>query len=114
MLDLQDLHDAADAAMPSALRALEAAARHTVHAIVKRRTRYFRDDPLRLETIAHGLWCADPASLIATGRTMLENERRFPRPHFGFGGEVPAINAKALIVLGRYQRRMWAAIRSGE
>jgi len=123
LLDLDEKPNAADVALDQAGRhaalmaeieaEMKARAAHTVHRIVKRRARIFLDQPLRREAVAPGLWCASPEALIATGRTMLANERDFPRRHYGFGGETPSINARALIVLGRYQRLVWREIQRG-
>jgi hypothetical protein len=124
MPSLQEHHIAFDVEMDRSARhaalmveieaEMEARAAYVANVIVKRRARYYRDDPLRLEAVAAGLWCASPETLIATGKTKLNNERRFPSRNFGFGGEVSCINARALIVLGRYQRRVWHEIKKGE
>lgn len=113
MLDLQEAPNAADTALQIADEQIKSAARRVTAFTVKHRARQFLKDSLRLEAIHHGLCCASPECLIRTGKTMLENERQFPTRNFGLGGYVPAMNAKALVVLGRYQRRMWAAIRKG-
>jgi hypothetical protein len=123
MLELQEYPNAADVALDRAARhaalmakieaEMVAKARHAAFAMIKRRARLFLDQPLRREAVAAGLWCASPECLIETGRTMLDNERKYPRRNYGFGGEVTSINASALIVLGRYNRMLWRAIQRG-
>lgn len=116
MLALQERLNLADVALDRAginaeLEAeLIAKARRSAIVAIKRRARVYLVHPERLDALVPGLWCASPECLIKTGRTMLENELRFPRRHFGFGGEVQAINAKALILYGRYGRRWWARL----
>jgi len=122
-IDIQERPDAAEAALDQAARhealmaeieaEMRAKAARTAHWMVKRRARLFLDQPLRREAVAGGLWCASPECLISTGTRMLENERDFPRRNYGFGGEVTSINAKALVVLGRFERRVWRAIKVG-
>jgi hypothetical protein len=36
---------------------------------------------------------------------LFETERQMPRRWFGFGGEVPILNAKAVMLLARNRRR---------
>jgi hypothetical protein len=119
MLALQERANASDVALERAGRIAEfeaemiTKARQSAFAGVRRRAHAYLRDPLQLEAIAHGLAYASPECLMATGRTILDHERRFPSRHFGVGGEVKAMNAKAIMVLGRYQRRMWCAIKRG-
>lgn len=116
MLKLEERQNAADVALSVA--AMEAdlitRARQSAFAAIRRRAHAYLRDALKLEAIAHGLAFASPECLIATGATILDHERRFPSRHFGTGGEVRAINARAIMVLGRYQRRVWSAIRRGD
>ncbi|ACK51949.1 hypothetical protein Msil_3039 [Methylocella silvestris BL2] len=88
---------------------LTAQAHRTVAHLVKWRARAYADRRADLDVIAPGLSEAAPQTLIAVGKDLLALERLLPRRWFGFGGETPAINAKALIVLGRALRRRAAS-----
>ena len=83
---------------------MEAKARRAVASIIKARARQFMRQPMQLEAIEPELATAAPNKLIETGFKILSHEMRSPRRLFGFGGEIPALNAKAVILLGRYQR----------
>jgi hypothetical protein len=48
---------------------------------------------------------AAPDALIAAGANLLRHEADAPRRWFGFGAEVGALNARALMLLGRTLRR---------
>jgi hypothetical protein len=119
MIILDERPNAADAALAKAAQHAEREAelvlraRQSAFAAIRRRAHVYSRDALKLEAIAHGLSYASPECMIATGATILDHERRFPSRHFGFGDEVKAINAKAIMILGRYQRRMWSAIKRG-
>jgi hypothetical protein len=76
----------------------------TLHAI-KRRARTISERPLDLDAIATGLSGAGPETLIAVGADLLRQETYAARRWFGFGGEVAALNARALMLLGRTRRR---------
>ncbi|PNG25500.1 hypothetical protein [Methylocella silvestris] len=84
---------------------LHARARQTVTHLVKCRARAYADRPADLDAIAPGLSEAPPQTLIAVGEDLMAIERLQPRRWFGFGSEAPAVNAKALMVLGRALRR---------
>lgn len=86
-------------------RVLEAAA-FLAARLVKDRARRFARNPLTLDAVFPGLANADPGTMIDVGLYLLEGERRNPRRWFGFGGEVPAVNARAVILLGRVRRRL--------
>lgn len=92
---------------PSALfdRVLEAAA-FLAARLVKDRARRFARNPLTLDSVFPGLANADPGTMIDVGLYLLAGEKKNPRRWFGFGGEVPAMNAKAVILLGRARRRL--------
>jgi len=83
---------------------LKAAAVRGARTAIKVRVRRFILDPDSLEFLKLGLSFATPRGQIAYGKRMLEADILNPRPMCGFGGEVPALNAKALIWLGRYRR----------
>ncbi|QBR70644.1 hypothetical protein CU048_04425 [Beijerinckiaceae bacterium] len=91
--------------LPSVEAALRAQATRTVIQSVKHRARCYARQPMSLDTAYSGLSAAAPETMIAIGRHLVEVERRAPCRWFGFGGEVPLINAKAIILLGRALRR---------
>ena len=84
--------------------ALRAQARRTAAYMVKCRARDYARRPMQLEILYPGLAAADPATLIVVARHLLDNERKNPRRWLGFGGEVSALNAKAVLLLGRTLR----------
>lgn len=86
--------------------ALDSIARSAVAALVKRRARALAQDPATLDAIVPGLSGALPETMIAVARQALDLERQRPRRWFGFGGEVRALNAKAVLLLGRARRRV--------
>ncbi len=90
---------------PGSPAAFDSIARSAVAALVKRRARALARDPASLDHVLPGLSCALPETLIAVARQSLDAERRNPQRWFGFGGEVRALNAKALLLLGRARRR---------
>lgn len=93
------------AAMDRAISEIQSRARRTAAYMTKVRARRYRDQPMQMETVMPGLASACGNRLIAAGHHFLEFERKTPVRHFGFGGEVGAVNAKAIILLGRYRRR---------
>lgn len=97
---------------PSPLDRALAAAAHRAARLVKDRARSFARRPLTLDAVFPGLANADAETMIAVGRYLLEGERKSPRRWFGFGGEIPAINAKAVLLLGRARRRVVASPRA--
>jgi hypothetical protein len=80
-------------------------ARSAVAALVKRRARALARDPATLDSVLPGLSRALPEDMIAIARLVLDCERQRPQRWFGFGGEVRALNAKAVLLLGRLRRR---------
>jgi hypothetical protein len=44
--------------------------------------------------------------MVAVAKHLIETARQAPRRWFGFGGEVPILNAKAVLLLARVLR--WA------
>ena len=99
---------AAAAARARLIAALAAAARRCARETIKRRARAYAAEPADLEAIAPGLSAAAPEELIAAGAALLRREAAAPARWFGFGGEAPALNARALILLGRALRRLAA------
>lgn len=85
--------------------ALHAQARRLAAYLVKHRARAYSRRPMTLETLCPGLSCAAPDSMIAIAKDLLARERQTPRRWFGFGGETPALNAHAVLLLGRTLRR---------
>ena len=88
--------------------ALAAQARRTARQMIKHRARAYATRPRDLEALAPGLSAAEPAALIAAGADLLRQEAGAPRRWFGFGAEVAALNARALLLLGRTRRRFLA------
>jgi len=86
-------------------RDLDRIARSAVAALVKRRARALARDPATLDSVLPGLSGARPQAMITIARRLLDAERQRPQRWFGFGGEVRALNAKALLLLGRARRR---------
>ncbi len=76
--------------------------------MIKRRARAYARRPRELDTVAPGLSAAAPDTLIAAGADLLRFEAAAPRRWFGFGAEAPALNARALMLLGRTLRRLAA------
>ena len=58
-----------------------------------------------METLCPGLAAASSGPMLALAKQLFEMERQTPRRWFGFGGEVPIINAKAVLLLARARRR---------
>lgn len=106
MLRLDERPNAADLALSMAGMEAEMAlrARRSAFAAVKRRARAYMAEPMLLESLARDLAYASPECLIATGLSALANERNMRSRYFGFGGETRAVNARAAILLGRWQR----------
>ena len=49
---------------------------------------------MTLENVFPGLSAAAPETIIAVAKHLIAAERNAPRRWFGFGGEVPILNAK--------------------
>ncbi len=90
--------------------AVRAQARRTAAHMVKARARDYARRPVQLEILYPGLAAAAPEVLIAVAGHMLRRERQIPRRWFGFGGEVSALNAKAVLLLGRLRRRETSSV----
>ncbi len=90
---------------PRSPEAFESVARTAVAALVKRRARALAQNPASLDGVLPGLSIALPETMIAVARKILDGERQRPQRWFGFGGEVRALNAKAVLLLGRARRR---------
>lgn len=88
--------------------ALAAQARRTARQMIKFRARAYAARPCDLDALTPGLSAAAPAALIAAGADLLRQEAGAPRRWFGFGAEAPALNARALMLLGRTRRRFLA------
>jgi hypothetical protein len=85
-----------------------AQARRTTLQMIKYRARTYARRPRDLDAIAPGLSGAAPETLIAASADLLRLEAGAPRRWFGFGAETPALNARALMLLGRTLRRLAA------
>jgi hypothetical protein len=84
--------------------ALRAQAKRTIVSLIKQRARAYAKRPMTLENVLPGLAAASPETMIAVAAHLIETERRAPRRWFGFGGEVPILNAKAVLLLARALR----------
>jgi hypothetical protein len=67
---------------------------------------------MTLENVFPGLAAATPETMVAVAKQLIETERQAPRRWFGCGGEVPILNAKAVLLLARARRR-WAKQQRG-
>jgi hypothetical protein len=85
--------------------AFHAQAVRTAAFVVKQRARAYAKRPMGLETISPGLAAAAPETLAAMAKHLIEREKEAPRRWFGFGGEVPILNARAILLLARARRR---------
>ncbi|MGA7384189.1 MAG: hypothetical protein WBW81_05715 [Methylocella sp.] len=85
--------------------ALRAQATRTAVDLIKDRARAYAKRPMTLENVFPGLSAAAPETIIAVAKRLLAAERKAPRRWFGFGGEVPILNAKAVLLSARALRR---------
>lgn len=85
--------------------ALRAQAHRTIVSIIKTRARAYAKHPMSLETVQPGLAAATPGTMAAVAKHLIETEIKAPRRWFGFGGEVPLLNAKAVLLYARARRR---------
>jgi hypothetical protein len=83
---------------------LDAITRAAVAALVKQRARALSRNPAALDAILPGLSGTGPEAMIEIARRLLDGERQRRQRWFGFGGEVRALNAKAVLLLGRARR----------
>lgn len=85
--------------------ALASQARRTAALLIKRRARDYLAHPRMLEILASGLSMASGAAMIATAQELLTAERATRRRFAGLFAEPPAINYRAVWLLGRAMRR---------
>jgi hypothetical protein len=86
--------------------ALRVEAALIVHNQIKNRARAFLKCPMALDALLPGLTeRAAPDAILTLAKQMMVKERDTPRRWFGFGGEAPMLNAKALLLYGRILRR---------
>jgi hypothetical protein len=85
--------------------ALRAQATRTAVCLIKDRARAYAKRPMTLESVSRGLSAAAPETKIALAKHLIAAERNTPRRWFGFGGEVPILNAKAVLLSARALRR---------
>jgi hypothetical protein len=85
--------------------ALRAQATRTAIDLIKDRARAYVKRPMSLENVIPGLSAAAPETIIAVAKHLIALERNAPRRWFGFGGEVPIFNAKAILLSARTLRR---------
>lgn len=85
--------------------AFQSQANRAVAALTKQRARAYARSPEHLDMIRPALSRASPDDMITVAIHLLRREKDTPRRWFGFGAEVPALNARAIILLGRVRRR---------
>jgi hypothetical protein len=85
--------------------ALRAQATRTAVDLIKERARSYAKRPMMLENVFPSLSAAAPETIIAVAKHLIAAERNAPRRWFGFGGEVPILNAKAVLLSARALRR---------
>ena len=85
--------------------ALRAQATRTAVDLIKDLARAYAKRPMSLENVIPGLSAAAPETIIAAAKHLIALERNAPRRWFGFGGEVPILNAKAVLLSARALRR---------
>lgn len=109
MLHLHERPNAADAALARAIVEMASCARKTAAREIKNRARLMLVSDEQVEKTLYSLDAhfafQTPELLIRSALAALERERNSPRRHFGFGAEVPAINARAALLVGRFWRR---------
>jgi hypothetical protein len=92
-------------ARANAEAALRAQATRTAVDLIKDRARAYAKRPMSLENVFPGLSAAAPDAAIAVAKHLIALESNAPRRWFGFGGEVPILNAKAVLLSARARRR---------
>jgi hypothetical protein len=85
--------------------ALRAQATRTAVELVKDRARAYAKRSRTLENVFPGLSAAVPETIIAVAKHLIVAERNAPCRWFGFGGEVPILNVKAVLLSARALRR---------
>jgi len=85
--------------------ALRAQATRTAVVLIKDRARAYAKRPMMLENFFSGLSAAAPETIMAVAKRLIAAEGKAPRRWFGFGGEVPILNAKAVLLSARARRR---------
>ncbi len=95
---------------PQLAALIQAQAARTACYMVKCRARAYAQQPIGLDAVTPGLSGATPEVLIAVGADLLRMEAEAPRRWFGFGGDAPAFNARAIMLLGRALRRFAAPL----
>jgi hypothetical protein len=84
---------------------LRAQARRTAVGVIKDRARAYAKRPVTLESVFPGLSAAAPETIIGVATHLIAVEKNAPRRWFGSGGEVPILNAKAVLLSARALRR---------
>jgi hypothetical protein len=92
-------------AQANAEAALCAQAKRIAHDVVKHRARGYLLRPMTQDALVPGLSQAPAETIIAIAKNLIAAETHVPRRWFGFGGEIPLLNAKALLLCGRILRR---------
>jgi hypothetical protein len=92
-------------ARANVIAALRAQATRTAVDLIKDRARAYAKRPTTLESVFPGLSSAAPETIIGVLKHLIVAERNTPRRWFGLGGEVPILNAKAVLLSARALRR---------
>jgi hypothetical protein len=79
-------------------------ARKSGREAIKRRLHYYLAWPEGLEAIWPSLSWADSTKMLGIVDMLIEDERRTPRRFSGVGGDIKAINLRAVMMLGRLKR----------
>jgi hypothetical protein len=85
--------------------ALRVQATRTAVDLIKDRARAYAKRPVTLENVFPGLSAAAPKTMIAAAKHLIAAEKNAPRRWLGLGGEVPILNAKAVLLSARARRR---------
>jgi hypothetical protein len=83
--------------------AIEAEARATARAMIKNRARAYALRPRELDAIIGGISKDTPRNLVAI-LSVIIGVTKIRHRHFGFGGEIPAINLRGALLYARCSR----------
>lgn len=90
--------------MPAHEALLIAEARRSVRAAKKMRVLKFIRMPWQLDMLFPDLSHRSGAQIVEIAHWLIERETTRPRRHIGLGGEIPMLNAQAVLLLGRALR----------
>ncbi len=95
----------ASSAMDRALAIINLEGVRSAHRAVKMRARRYLREPMLMHGIDARLPFALPRTMIAIGEHHMDAEMRRRRRLFGFGAEIPLMNARAVRLAGRFRQR---------